>query len=201
MNEPIVAVIVGLLLALSAGVRVTLPLLIVATAAHEHAVTLPANLTWLGSDPTLILLVVAFSVETLIHFVPAVGTHLKALATPLSFAAGTLLMAVPLGDHNPLYQWTLALAVGGGAASLTNLGLSGARTVAAPANMASFGVLGIFWNLGEMVLSFGLAALGGICVFAGWIVGAFVLLTVATLAVVALLKSLGRLGRPQPAAS
>ncbi len=28
-------------------------------------------------------------------------------------------MAIPLGDHNPMYQWTLAATVGGGAATLT----------------------------------------------------------------------------------
>jgi hypothetical protein len=200
-NEPIVAVIVGLLLALSAGVRMTLPLLAVSLLAHFHEITLPQNVAWLGSDPTLILLGVAFAAETLFHFVPAVGTHLKAVATPLSFVAGTLLMAVPLGDHNPLYQWTLAAVVGGGAASLTNLGLTGARTVAAPANVASLGVFGVIWNFGEMVDSLLLAALGSVCVFAGWIVGAFILVSLLTLVIVGFIKGVERLGRAQPAAS
>jgi hypothetical protein len=200
-NEPLVAIIVGLLLALSAGVRVTLPLLAVSLLAHGHEITLPANVAWLGSDPTLILLGVAFAAETLIHFVPAVGTHLKALATPLSFAAGTLLMAVPLGDHNPMYQWTLAAVAGGGLASLTNLGLTGARVAAAPANVASLGVFGLIWNVGEMAVSFLLAALGAVCVFAGWIAGAFVLLSLLTLGIVAIAKASTRTARAQPVAS
>jgi hypothetical protein len=201
-NEPILAVIVGLLLALSAGVRVTLPLLAVSVLAHYHEITLPQNVAWLGSDPTLILLCVACVAETVTHFVPAVGTHLKALATPLSFVAGTLLMAVPLGDHNPIYQWTLAATVGGGVATLTNLGLTGARVAGAPANVASAGVFGVLWNVGEMIVSLLLAALGAVCVFAGWIVGGFILVSLVTLAVVAAIRGFSRLGRrAQPTAS
>jgi hypothetical protein len=195
MNEPIVAVIVGLLLALSAGVRVTLPLLAVSLLAHEHEVTLPQNLAWLGSDSSLTLLCIAFVAETVIHFVPAVGTHLKALATPLSFVAGTLLMAVPLGDHNPMYQWTLAAVAGGGVATLTNLGVTGARVATAPANVASVGVFGLVWNCGEMVVSLLLAAIGGICVYAGWMLAAFILFSVLVLAVVVAVRGIARLTR------
>ena len=79
-------------------------------------------------EPTLIILSVAAVTETVVHFIPAAGTWLKAMATPLAFVAGTLLMAVPLGDKNPLYQWTLAAVAGGGAATLTHLGVTGART-------------------------------------------------------------------------
>jgi hypothetical protein len=202
MNEPIVAVLVGILLALSAGVRVTLPLLAVSLLAHEHEVTLPQNLTWLGSDSSLTLLAIAFVVETVVHFVPAVGTHLKALATPLSFVAGTLLMAVPLGDHNPLYQWTIAAVAGGGAATLTNLGITGARVATAPANVASAGVFGLIWNCGEMVVSFLLVVIGGICVYAGWVVAAFIVVSLLTLVVVAGVRGMMRITRRgQPAVS
>jgi len=108
VNEPIAAVIVGLLLSLSAGVRVTLPLLAVNLLAFEQVVTLPKDFDWLGSEPTLIILIAAAVAETVVHFIPAAGTALKTAATPLAFVAGTLLMAVPLSGHNPLYQWTLA---------------------------------------------------------------------------------------------
>jgi hypothetical protein len=202
MNEPLVAVIVGVLLALSAGVRVTLPLLAVSLLAHEHEITLPQNVAWLGSDSSLMLLGVAFVAETIIHFVPAVGTHLKALATPLSFVAGTLLMAIPLGDHNPIYQWTLAATVGGGTATLANLGVTGARVATAPANVASVGVFGLIWNCGEMVVSFLLALIGGACVYGGWMVVALIVVSLLTLAVVAGLRVFARVTRrAQPAAS
>ncbi len=125
------------------------------------------------------------------HFIPAAGTYLKAMATPLAFVAGTLLMAVPLGDHNPLYQWTLAAVLGGGAATLTHLGVTGARAMTAPANVASLGGFGIIWNIGEFLGSVLLAALSGICVLAGWIVGA-VLFVVLTVALIVMAKALNR---------
>ena len=171
MNEPIAAVIVGLLLSLSAGVRVTLPLLAVNLLAFYHTIALPENMAWLGTEPTLIILSVACAAETLIHFIPAAGTWLKAMATPLAFAAGTLLMAVPLGDKNPLYQWTLAAFIGGGVATLTHLGVTGARVVAAPVNVASLGAFGIVWNIGEILASIVFAALSILSIFAGGIVG------------------------------
>jgi hypothetical protein len=191
-NEPIAAVIVGMLLSLSAGVRMTLPLLAVNLLAFFHEITLPSNLAWLGTEPTLIILSVACAVETIVHFIPAVGTYLKGLATPLSFAAGTLLMAVPLGDHIPLYQWTLAAVVGGGAATLTHLGVTGARTLAAPANVASLGIFGLIWNIAEPIVSLLLAGLGGLCVLAGWIVGAVILAALGLLVAVAVIKGHSR---------
>ena len=199
MNEPIAAVIVGLLLSLSAGVRITMPLLAVNLLAFYHEITLPDNMTWLGSEPTLIILAVACAAEALVHFIPAAGTWIRALATPLAFVAGTLLMAVPLGDKNPMYQWTLSAVVGGGAATLTHLGVTGMRAVSTPANAASLGVFGIVWNLGEMLASALLAALGGVCVLLGWIVGAVILFVVAVLALIALLKGLDRWTRTRPA--
>jgi len=175
VNEPIAAVIVGLLLSLSAGVRVTLPLLAVNLLAFEHVIALPENVAWLGTEPTLIILAVACAAETLIHFVPAAGTFIKAIATPLAFGAGTLLMVVPLGDKNPLYQWTLAAFIGGGVATLTHLGVTGARVMTAPANVASLGAFGIFWNIAEVLASLVFAGLSVLAIFAGGIVGAIIL--------------------------
>jgi hypothetical protein len=199
VNEPIAAVIVGLLLSLSAGVRMTLPLLAVNLLAFYHVITLPENMAWLGTQPTLIILSVACAAETLVHFIPAAGTWIKALATPLAFVAGTLLMAVPLGDHNPLYQWTLAAVLGGGAATLTHLGVTGARAMTAPANVASLGLFGIVWNIGEFLVSILLAVLSGICVLAGWIVGAVILFALGALVLIALVKGLGRWTKARPA--
>ena len=201
MNEPIAAVIVGLLLSLSAGVRTTLPLLAVNLLAFYHEITLPENLAWLGTQPTLIILSVACAAETVVHFIPAAGTSIKAMATPLAFVAGTLLMAVPLGDHNPLYQWTLAAVLGGGAATLTHLGVTGARAMTAPANVASLGIFGIVWNFGEFLLSILLAALSGFCVLAGWIVGAVILFAIGALVLIATAKGFGRWSKMRPAIS
>ena len=201
MNEPIAAVIVGLLLSLSAGVRVTLPLLAVNLLAFYHEITLPDNMAWLGTQPTLIILSVACAAETIVHFIPAAGTWIRAMATPLAFVAGTLLMAVPLGDKNPLYQWTLAAVVGGGTATLTHLGVTGARAMTAPANVASLGLFGIIWNIGEFLVSILLAALSGICVLAGWVVGAVILFALAVLVLIAMVKGMGRLSKTRAVVS
>jgi hypothetical protein len=178
-NELLAALIVGLLLSLSAGVRITVPLLAVNLLAFRHIIALPKDLAWLGDEPTLIILSVACAVEMIVHFIPAVGTWIKAASTPLAFVAGTLLMAVPLGDKNPLQQWALAGSLGGGAALLTHLGVTGARAATGPVNAASLGAFGILWNILESCASVLFVGLGGVFVFAGLAVGFVVLLILA----------------------
>jgi hypothetical protein len=197
----IAMVLVGLLFSLSAGVRITLPLLALNLLAANHVIALPANLAWMGSTPTLILLGVACVAETLVHFLPVVGTSVKAISTPLAFTAGTLLMAVPLSEQTPIVQWTLAGLVGGGLATFTHLGVTGARTVSAPANVASGGLFGVVWNVGEIACALGLALLGYLCLHVSWIVG--VVMLVAVLAMVVALafvafKGWRRVTRMQP---
>ncbi|HEY0257726.1 MAG TPA: DUF4126 domain-containing protein [Candidatus Methylacidiphilales bacterium] len=201
MNEPIAAVIVGLLLSVAAGVRIMLPLLAVNLLAFYHVILLPDNMAWLGSEPTLIILTVAAVTETVIHFIPAAGTGLKAMATPLAFVAGTLLMAVPLADKNPIYQWTLATIVGGGVATLAHLGVTGLRAMTEPANLASFGIFGVVWNIGELLISIVLTLLGGLCVVAGWVVGMVILFALLTFVLISLTHFLKRWSHPQPVAA
>jgi len=195
INEPIAAVIVGLLLSLSAGVRMTLPLLAVNLMAWYQVIALPKDLDWLGTVSTMIVLIAAAVAETTVHFIPAAGTGLKAIATPLAFVAGTLLMAVPLGGHNPLYQWTLAAFMGGGLATLTHIGVTGVRAATAPANVASAGLFGIAWNIGEFLISIVLALLGALCVVAGWVIGLIVLLAVLAFFAIAVVKVFSRAGK------
>jgi len=177
-NETIAMVLVGLLFSLSAGVRITLPLLALNLLAAHGVIALPSNLAWLGAPQTLVLLSVAFVVETLVHFVPVVGTSVKAASTPLAFVAGTLLMAVPLDQQMPIVQWTLAGIVGGGLATITHLGVTGARTVSAPANVATGGLLGGVWNVGEIGGAAFLALLGYLCLHIPWYAGVTLLVLV-----------------------
>jgi len=192
LNEPIAAVIVGLLMSLSAGVRITLPLLAVNLMAWYQIISLPKDMDWLGTEPTLILLIAATVAETAVHFIPTAGTWLKAMATPLAFVAGTLLMAVPLGGHNPLYQWTLAAFAGGGLATLTHIGVTGIRAATAPLNIASAGVWGVIWNIGEFFLSMVLAFLGFVCVVAGWVIAMICLLGLVTFLLIVVTKAISR---------
>ena len=173
-----------------------LPLLAVNLLAYSHIVTLPESMAWLGTMPTMILLSVAAVTETIVHFIPAAGTGLKAMATPLAFVAGTLLMAVPLGNHNPLYQWTIAAVMGGGVATLTHLGVTGARAMTEPASLASFGLVGVVWNIGEFLVSILFAGLSGLCLLIGWVVGAIALFALVTLAMIVGIKGFKRWSRP-----
>ena len=198
MNETLAMVMVGLLFSMSAGVRMTLPLLGLNLLAYHHVITLPASMAWLGTEQTLILLGVAFIAETLIHFVPVVGTGVKAISTPLIFAAGTLIMAVPLAGENPLVKWTLAGVIGGGLATLTHVGVTGLRTMSSPANLASGGLFGIVWNVGEMIVSVFLSLLGLICVYAGWIFGAAVIVILLAVILYGAVKGWTRLTRLRP---
>lgn len=195
MNETLVAVLVGILLSISAGVRITIPLLAVNLLAFKHVIVLPHDMAWLGTHSTLILLSVAFAAETIVHFIPAAGTMIKAAATPLAFVAGTLLMAVPLGDKNPIFQWVLAGAVGGGFATLTHLGTTGARAATGPANLASGGMFGLGWNVVELLVSTAFILLGALCVKAGWVVCLLVLLVIAIVAVLLVASLWRRLSR------
>jgi uncharacterized membrane protein YciS (DUF1049 family) len=97
-----------------------------------------------------------------------------------------------LGGHNPLYQWTLAAFMGGGLATLTHVGVTGMRAATAPANVASLGVFGIVWNIGEFLISVVLALLGALCVAAGWVVGVIVLLAVLVFFAIAAVKIFSR---------
>jgi hypothetical protein len=186
VNETIAMVLVGILFSLSAGVRITLPLLALNLLAYHHVVTLPPNLAWMGTEQTLLLLGVAFIAETLVHFIPVVGTGVKAAVTPLTFAAGTLLMAVPLADKTPLVQWALAGIVGGGLATLTHASVTGLRTVSAPANLATGGLFGLVWNGGELLVSALFSLLALVALWLGWILGiALLVLTLAAAGILA----------------
>ncbi len=200
-NETIAMALLGLLFSLSAGVRITLPLLALNLLAAHGVIALPHNLAWMGTTPTLLLLGAAFIAETLVHFVPVVGTSVKAASTPLAFVAGTLLMAVPLDDQTPLVQWTLAGIVGGGLATFTHLGITGARTVSAPANVATGGLLGAVWNVAEIAGAALLALLGYACLHIPWYAGAVLLLLVLGMfgfCALVVVKGWRRLTRLQP---
>lgn len=126
------ALALGLMLSISAGLRVFLPLLILSGVGlfAPSLLPLPENLQWLASYLAFTTLLVATILEIAAFYIPAVASFLSWAATPLSFVAGALAMAVPLGAEgvDPIVQWTIAIAVGGGAATATNVATAGVRT-------------------------------------------------------------------------
>ncbi len=115
----LVSLILGISLSAACGLRVFLPFLIVSIGADLGYLTLPVDLHWLGTNQSLIMLLIASIVEILGYYIPWIDNLLDPIALPLATAAGTLVTAATLpAETNSLVQWTLALIVGGGSASL-----------------------------------------------------------------------------------
>ena len=73
-----------------------------------------------------------------------------------------------------------------------HLGVTGARALTEPANVASLGIFGLFWNAGEIIVSIVLALLSALCVVAGWAVGVISLVVVITLVLIVAVKGISR---------
>jgi len=89
-------ILLGISLGASTGLHTTLPLLLVAAAAHFNIgnFAMRGDFAWLSSDTALIILLIAAIVETIADKVPAVdhvldviGTVARPLAATLSAAA------------------------------------------------------------------------------------------------------------------
>jgi hypothetical protein len=119
LPESLLALALGISLAAAVGFRVFLPLLVVALAAKNGWMDLPAAFGWLDSGTAIAMLAVAAIAEVIAYYLPGVDHMLDVLAAPLAVIAGTLLVAAPLWDLPPLLKWTTAVIAGGGAAGLT----------------------------------------------------------------------------------
>lgn len=113
----ILSFFLGIGLAASAGFRVFLPLFALSLAAR-FGFDLNENWAWVGSNVALITLGVATLFEILAYYIPWVDNILDTIAVPLAGIAGTLLMALSMGDVNSeILQWGLAIIAGGGTAA------------------------------------------------------------------------------------
>jgi hypothetical protein len=116
--ETLASIGVGLGLAAATGLRVFVPLLIVAVAARLELFDLAEGFEWLASAPAVVGLAAATAFEILAYYVPWFDNLLDALATPAALLAGTLVSASVFTGLPPWLAWALALVAGGGAASL-----------------------------------------------------------------------------------
>jgi hypothetical protein len=116
----------ALAIALSAccGFRVFVPVLAASLAGRLGIVSLPADMAWMATLPSLICFGLAALLEIAAYYIPVVDNLLDAIATPLSVGAGTVLASslLPLTDSEPLLRWGAALVAGGGAAGTIQLG-------------------------------------------------------------------------------
>lgn len=152
----LLSIALGVGLAAATGLRVFLPLLVAAIAAHTGYIDLSENFAWIGTTPALVMLGVAAIIEVLAYYVPGVDNLLDTLAAPAALVAGTVVAAAVMGDVPPLIKWTTAVIAGGGAAGLTQAATSLLR---AKSTIATGGLGNSVIATGELLGSAGVAVL------------------------------------------
>jgi hypothetical protein len=182
--EYLLAGALGVSLAAAVGLRVFVPVLMVAVAARAGYLDLAPGFDWLSTGTAIAMLAVAAAAEIAAYYIPGVDNLLDTLAAPLAVVAGTLMVAAPLWELPPLIKWTTAVIAGGGAAGLTQ-GLT--SLLRAKSTLATGG-------LGNPVVS--TAELGGSVLLSGLAVLVPVAaVALVVLAVVLMLRGVRRLAR------
>lgn len=113
------SIALGVGLAAAVGLRVFLPLLVLAIAGYAGVVPLSDSFQWLATLPAVAMLGIAAAVEIAAYYIPGVDNLLDALATPAALVAGTIAAAAVMTELPPIVKWTTAVIAGGGAAGLT----------------------------------------------------------------------------------
>ena len=108
------ALLLGIGLAASSGLRTFLPLLILGLAARFHFLPnqLAPTFAWLSTDLALVALGIATLVETLGDKVPAIDHFLDVVGTISRPLAGTLAAAAVLNTGDPTTSTLLGIVVG-----------------------------------------------------------------------------------------
>ncbi|MFD1863054.1 DUF4126 domain-containing protein [Planococcus chinensis] len=127
--EMILAVCIGLALSATVGFRIFTPLLITGIFERVDWITLAEGFSWLGSTPALVAFGAATVFEIAVNYIPAVGSIMKVIATPIAAIAGILLTASFIGDMNPLLEWSIAIIGGGGVAAASHAAVTGVKGV------------------------------------------------------------------------
>lgn len=121
--EEISSIAIGIGLSASCGFRVFLPLLAAALGVKFGFLPISDQWLWLGSWPSLIILLTASIIEIIAYYAPFVDNVLDAIAAPMAIAAGALLATslMPF-EQQPALQWGLGILAGGSAAGTLHLG-------------------------------------------------------------------------------
>ncbi len=144
------ALCMGIALSAACGLRVFLPVLLLALASRWAGVELADDMQWLYSDTALICLAVATLLELLGYYIPWLDNALDALQAPLSLVAGVMVMGGLLADLPDWLQWGVAVMGGAGAAGVVKT-LSSALRLGSTATTGGLGN-GLFATL-ENVLA------------------------------------------------
>ena len=147
--DTILAISLGIGLSAASGFRLFVPMLGLSIAVMTGYLEPAEGFAWIGSWPALIAFGVATMIEIGVYYIPWLDNVLDTLATPVAFAAGSVLAASVLVDLPSFVQWMLAIIAGGGVAGAVQLGTAALRgqsslTTAGMGNfvVASFELLG-----------------------------------------------------------
>lgn len=170
--EILTSIALGVGLAAAVGLRVFLPLLVLAIAGHTGVVPLSDSFQWLATLPAVATLGIAAALEIAAYYIPGVDNLLDTLATPAALVAGTIAAAAVMTELPPIVKWTTAVIAGGGAAGLTQ----GVTSLLRAKSTATTGGLGNpFVATGELG---GATALSLVAIFAPIVALALVVLVV-----------------------
>ncbi len=117
--DTLLEIMLGISLSAASGFRVFMPLLVMSAAAVVGHLDLPANFDWVETPQALAVLAVACTLEVGGYYIPWFDHLLDIVATPVAILTGTIVTASVAPEMNPVWQWTLAVVVGGGTAGLT----------------------------------------------------------------------------------
>jgi|GEM_PF-472777 len=117
--KTVISILLAICLSAATGFRVSIPFLLISLVSDFGHLNLPDNADWVASDQALVMFAVATVLEVFGYYIPWVDHALDFVSTPLAVIAGTFITLSVAPDMNPLIQWTLALAAGGGTAGLT----------------------------------------------------------------------------------
>jgi membrane protein DedA with SNARE-associated domain len=139
----VTTIALGIALSACCGFRVFIPMLAGALAGRFHLFTLPADMGWLASWPSIICFGTAAVAEVLAYYVPFIDNALDTIATPLSVAAGTVLATsiLPLTDQEPLLRWGVGFLAGGASAGVIQLGTGLLRLFSSKATIGTGNVV------------------------------------------------------------
>jgi len=115
------AIMAGICLSAAAGLRVFLPILALGLAARFGLLEVGEQFAWLTSDPVLMVVGLAATMEVGAYYIPWVDNLLDILATPAALGGGTVIVASLLPEMNSAMQWGTAAALGGGSAGIVQL--------------------------------------------------------------------------------
>ena len=104
LTETLLSLALGIALAAAVGLRIFLPLLVVALAAHYGHLPLSSSFAWLTTWSAIAMLGAAAVIEIAGYYVPGVDNLLDTIAAPLALLAGTFMVAAPLWDLPPLIK-------------------------------------------------------------------------------------------------